>query len=320
MAHPPDEKGARCLLCGSGAEPLYEGMRDRVYGTPGEWRMVRCPNPACGLVFLAPPPTGDELARAYAGYYTREVDPKSIETPARRGRLRSGAHRLHLGVLRGLGAEAKKRRIELSYLDRVSPGRVLDVGCGSGSRLAELRRLGWEVVGQEIDEKAAEIARTTHRLDVRIGPLASLRLRDSQFDAVVMHHVIEHVSAPTELLAECWRLVKPTGHLVCVTPNVEGLGHWLFRHRWRGLEPPRHQVLFCIRTLGVVATRAGIDRCRVWTSAANSLTVALPRRRQGGTLAGFLTTSCLVALHVFEIGLHAILPSSGDECILWATK
>lgn len=39
------------------------------------------------------------------------------------------------------------------------PGRVLDPFCGAGGLLVGARRLGWEVVGVEIDDEAAAIAR-----------------------------------------------------------------------------------------------------------------------------------------------------------------
>ena len=34
------------------------------------------------------------------------------------------------------------------------------------------------------------------------------------------------------------------GRVVVVTPNAASVGRRLFRHRWRGLEPPRHLVVF----------------------------------------------------------------------------
>src|SRR5690606_4572283 len=61
-------------------------------------------------------------------------------------------------------------------LDRIeavrSPGRLVDVGCGSGEVLRAARRRGWEVAGAEPVEESARIARE-RGLDVRTAVLES---------------------------------------------------------------------------------------------------------------------------------------------------
>ena len=50
-----------------------------------------------------------------------------------------------------------------------SPGTVIDVGCGRGLLLDELRRRGWNVIGTELSDEAAEYARDYLRIPMRIG-------------------------------------------------------------------------------------------------------------------------------------------------------
>jgi len=63
----------RCCLCQTPGEMLYEGMRDRLFGTPGEWNLRRCPNRDCGLIRLDPMPLEADIGKAYADYFTHEV-------------------------------------------------------------------------------------------------------------------------------------------------------------------------------------------------------------------------------------------------------
>jgi len=46
------------------------------------------------------------------------------------------------------------------------------------------------------------------------------------------------------------------------TPNINSLGHRLFKSDWRGLEPPRHLVLFTAETLRTALTTAGYENVR----------------------------------------------------------
>src|SRR5690606_4600196 len=72
-------------------------------------------------------------------------------------------------------------------------------------------------------------------------------------------HVLEHVYDPSGLLSECYRLLKPGGHLRVVVPNPKSWGHKLFGSRWRGLEPPRHLHLFTPEALRMLSERAGFE-------------------------------------------------------------
>jgi 2-polyprenyl-3-methyl-5-hydroxy-6-metoxy-1,4-benzoquinol methylase len=315
-----------CPSCGAASATFYDRLHDELLGTPGEWRLSRCSARTCGLVFLDPGPGEGEAARAYENYYTHAEGTGEAALEEVHGSVRLALHRLNLALLRASGVSREKLRVRHAYLGDVPPGRLLEVGCGSGWRLAELRRLGWDVVGQEVDESAAIRARETHGLTVIVGPLEKLGLSPASFDAVTLSHVIEHVPDPAALLRECWRLVKPGGVLVGVTPNVDGIGRRAFGRRWRGLEPPRHVRIFSPRTLALLARSAGIDGARVWTTAANAFPFAFQSMTaRSGALArpgdGVLRRRLAAALvQHLATAAHAVAPSSGDECVLWAVK
>ena len=68
------EPRLHCYLCGTAGDPLYQGLRDRLYAVPGEWSLRRCRNTACGLVWLDPMPLPSEIWKAYTQYYTHGDD------------------------------------------------------------------------------------------------------------------------------------------------------------------------------------------------------------------------------------------------------
>ncbi|MGH7698254.1 MAG: methyltransferase domain-containing protein, partial [Candidatus Dormibacteria bacterium] len=58
-------------------------------------------------------------------------------------------------------------------------------------------------------------------------------------------------------LQACRMLLKPTGHCWVATPNLCSAGHRRYGRAWRGLEPPRHLVIFTPRSLDLAFARAG---------------------------------------------------------------
>jgi len=119
-------------------------------------------------------------------------------------------------------AERYRRVIDLAEL---SPGmRVLDYGCGDGALLAVLhrrpvgRRL--ELHGFDPNAMARELAQSmlgSRGIPVNLHATPN-GLGAGYFDRIICTEVIEHVSAPLELLANIARVLKPGGRAVITTP------------------------------------------------------------------------------------------------------
>lgn len=272
-----------CLLCGSSGRQLYSGLSDRAFGAPGAWGLLRCAE--CGLVWLNPRPKPSDLQKSYRSYYTHAQNGSRrtlvwLKEKTKRALYASipGYDRLatswpwrQLGKgLSGIPLLRERALLGTMCLDGTRKGKLLDVGCGSGQFLALMRDAGWEVVGVEPDPLAATLARERYGLLIFEGGLEHARFPDASFDAITLSHVIEHVCDPVALLCECGRLLKPGGKVVVVTPNIESLGHDVFRSCWRGLEPPRHLYLFSLRTLKACCDRAGLQAQTLRTSAQSA--------------------------------------------------
>lgn len=273
-----------CIVCGASGTPKYRDMTDRLYGAPGSWTMKECDNAGCGTLWLDPRPTLADIGKAYRNYYTHgDVQQRTFIKRAVRALAREiGASRYGFSSSRlpwpgkhlaaALAALYPGLRDYLDLLIRYLPvsslgnGRLLDVGCGDGEALEILRDLGWQVCGVEIDAQAVTAARGRD-LDVRQGTLSDAALPDETFDAVTSSHVIEHVHDPKGLLEESRRMLRIGGTLVVVTPNVKARCHKQHGAYWRGLEPPRHLVLFTAESLGALAESAGLRHVRVTTTA-----------------------------------------------------
>jgi SAM-dependent methyltransferase len=137
------------------------------------------------------------------------------------------------------------------------PGTVLDIGCGRGLLLNQLRKLGWRVMGTELSDGAARFAREVLQLDIKVGDVGRLGLEEGSFDAVVLWHVLEHFEDPTNLLREVARLVRPGGFVLVAVPNFGSIEARLGKAGWFHLDVPRHLSHFTPETLSRMLAAEG---------------------------------------------------------------
>jgi len=328
-----------CLLCGCEGTLLYAGLRDRLFGAPGSWSLMRCPE--CQLVWLNPQPTPDDVGKLYIQYFTHQ----KLETPKKalaglRKRVKAsilsssfgyemeGSNRIMGSVLNCIGPLWEIVGGRVLWLEAGEKGRLLDIGCGNGQFLDRMRQLGWEVVGVEPDGKAVSAARERSELEVFQGSLEEAKFPDRHFDAITMNHVIEHVQDPIGLLKECCRLLKPSGKLVVVTPNIKSVGRRMFDGAWLPWDPPRHLFLFSPQALRASAERAGLVIQDLWTTAKDARWVwaASSLIRRDGALPGGTPEALGPSLRlqglVFQAIEHGLCGQKGvgEELVLVVTR
>jgi 2-polyprenyl-3-methyl-5-hydroxy-6-metoxy-1,4-benzoquinol methylase len=249
-----------CPACGMDIPLLlHKDLSDRVFWAPGKWTMYQCGN--CNSGYLNPRPTIETINLAYETYYTHPVHDTSV---ARQDGFVSRVRRsLANGYLNWRFGTRYKRAnyfgIFISWLNpkfknilnrryrhipKISKdASLLDVGFGDGSFLERAKNAGWTVTGVDSDLVTVRAAKK-RGLNVLHGGIEVLDDISSHFDMITLSHVIEHVHDPRAVLRKAYRLLKPGGIIWLETPNIDSFGHNRFGRHWRGLEPPRHLVIF----------------------------------------------------------------------------
>jgi SAM-dependent methyltransferase len=217
--------------------------RDRLTGAPGDFEVVACAE--CGLAFTEPRLEPEDFATYY---------PESYSAYVPRARMRG----LSLGErLDALRLEAIVRYGPYRKVLQRPPGRLLDVGCGTGDLAAVFMRHGWQVSGIEPSQQAAQFAREAG-VDAVNGTLADAPWEDGHFDAIVFNHSLEHIDKPAEALADAARLLRPGGLLAVAVPNFGSWHRRLFGSAWFQLDLPRHLQHFDRNSLGGLVQRSGM--------------------------------------------------------------
>ena len=229
----------QCNLCGKTEWKILEQVVDT--------KVVQC---RCGLVFVTPPPSVHVLQAAYDDEYYRPWAGQQVRR------------------------QIWNTRMESIRESCPVPGRLLDIGCGTGDFLDLARTCGWDVFGTEFSESACGLVQQKG-IQVVQGDVWEAKLPAASFDVVTCWHVLEHVTDPRRVLEESFRVLRPGGWLILATPNIHDR---LFRIAYtltRGAPPPLyepeerevHLFFFSTKTLQALAhmaqfhvVRLGFDR------------------------------------------------------------
>ncbi|MBV9315330.1 MAG: methyltransferase domain-containing protein [Pseudonocardia sp.] len=115
------------------------------------------------------------------------------------------------------------RRHEAAYLllaGRCRDALVLEAGCGEGYGADLIAGCARRVVALDYDPvTTAHVAAKYPSVTAVRGNLAALPLADAALDVVMNLQVIEHLWDQRGFLAECARVLRPSGQLLTSTPN-----------------------------------------------------------------------------------------------------
>lgn len=152
--------------------------------------------------------------------------------------------------------------------------RVLDVGCSIGILGEQLKqRFGAEVVGVELDEQMAKIAK--EKLDkVIIGNVEKINLADylapNYFDCIIFADILEHLENPWDVLKGATSFLNNEGAIITSIPNVRHYttiinllfrGYWPYRER--GIHDRTHLRFFTLKNIREMFQNSGLKIVRI---------------------------------------------------------
>ena len=193
----------------------------------------------CGHGALAEPPDPANVALAYAD----AADEVSLRE--REGQVAT--------------ADAGLRRLERF----VEPGRLLDVGCWTGSFVDAASQRGWDASGIEPSGWAVQVAKG-HGLDVWQGELEDAQVPERTLRAAVVCDVLEHLDDPHPAVARLASMLEPGGALYITVPDAGSrLARTMGRRWWSVL--PMHLQYFTRTSMLLLLGAHGLRPVHVGT-------------------------------------------------------
>lgn len=273
----------------NGVDPhLFRPSADRYGETVGT--VLRCLD--CGHASLAETPTDEVLAAAYGD----AADPVSLDEEA--GQLETA-------------------RRSLAQIETfVSPGRLVDIGCWTGSFVAAAGERGWQASG--IEPSTWAVARAQERgLDVRIGDLSSSGIEDGSMRCVVMCDVIEHLLDVSGAISATVEMLERGGTLYLTTPDAGGRLARMMGSRWWSILP-MHVQYFTTESMRRLLERHGL-RVVETTSHPKVFTAEYYAQRLGGYSAALARGSVGLARRL-RFADRLVAPDFRDRMAVIAVK
>ncbi len=234
-----------------------------MYGMGDEFEYMRCGTCGCQQIMEVPP----DLGRYYPpDYYSYAPTPlRGLRRVVTSLRNKSYFKRTPAALVGKLIAAALPNP-KVAAVARVNPAtdaRILDVGCGYGELLMELRGVGFTRLCGIDPYIAADVEPCD---SVVIRKMEMDELGGDAFDVIMMHHVFEHLADPVTALRSVRGLLAPAGICIIRIPVADS---WASRHYgalWVQHDAPRHLFLHTEKSMQCVAccrpSSAAIARLR----------------------------------------------------------
>src|SRR5689334_1404045 len=109
----------------------------------------------------------------------------------------------------------KMRRVR-AFVDRCRYKKILDVGCGEGVLVEDLRAQGFDITGLDLNYRSNYVQQ---------GDILACQLPSNTFDVLLCLDMLEHLSFcdQEKAILEMHRLLKSGGILYATIPNLAHL-------------------------------------------------------------------------------------------------
>jgi 2-polyprenyl-3-methyl-5-hydroxy-6-metoxy-1,4-benzoquinol methylase len=218
--------------------------RDRINNLNGEFAVVRCAT--CDLVRISPRPDPASISAFYPDNYGPYLSTLVVDGAASASNSNSPFLKMSKWIF----------DTKAQTLPPMVAGKMLEIGCASGSFLHQMAAKGWTVEGIEYSPDASKTARSLGYM-IETGAVESIEKADDTYDLIVAWMVVEHLHDPLPSLAKMVRWCKPEGRLVISVPNFGVLEAKVFGPRWYALHAPNHLYHFDTRTISALLDKAG---------------------------------------------------------------
>lgn len=139
------------------------------------------------------------------------------------------------------------------------PGKLLDIGIGTGLFLKLAKSHRWKLTGIDISHYAVEKVKKELKINVIKQELENAHFKTNSFDVVNMRHTIEHVKYPLRVLGEIYRILKPDGLICIATPNSQGIHTKMYERTWPHWDFKHHLSFFSKDSLRKLVENCGFE-------------------------------------------------------------
>ncbi|MEP6506634.1 MAG: class I SAM-dependent methyltransferase [Gemmatimonadales bacterium] len=245
-----------CRVCGGTEGNTVYVARERMQGTADEFDYVRCATCGCQQIVEVP----QDLGKYYPTDYYSYSDQQSGGLRKTVTNMRDRSYfEWTIPAIAGRLVAAALPNPKLASIARIRPrreARILDVGCGNGELLNELRSIGYTrlsgvdpFVPSDLDLPGG----------VRVRKISMEELGDETYDVIMLHHAFEHLPDPLGSMKSIARLLADDGVCIIRIPVAHSWASQHYGPLWMQHDAPRHLFLHTEKSMARAAAQAGLE-------------------------------------------------------------
>ena len=187
----------KCVLCNNkNFNIISKKVRDSK-----KHKVIKCKK--CQHIQLFPIPTEKEEGK----FYDENLQDKNIK---------------YFGGIkenREKSLEDTKRRVNFVKSLIPKKGKILEIGSGHGFFIETMEKLNYNIIGIEISKEKRKFSKRITKSKIFNVNLIKDSLDLKDLDVIVMFHVLEHLSNPSDFLKKISLMLKPNGKIILEVPN-----------------------------------------------------------------------------------------------------
>jgi SAM-dependent methyltransferase len=246
----------QCRICGNDKGNRLFKFREMHIGLREEFTYFQCVNCRCIQIEEIP----ENMSKYYpSDYYSFNLSPISENVVKRAVRRQRDYYALfNKGFIGGFvrrrfpsGAQRSRSLYRVSSLTKDS--RILDVGCGNGYFIRELKDFGFKYLvgidpyvrkGTDSGDHVKILKKSIHQLS-------------GKYDLIMFHHSFEHIPDPRDTLLAVGHLLSSDGTCLIRIPVVDSWAWKNYKENWVLIDAPRHFFLHSYASMQILAEHTG---------------------------------------------------------------
>lgn len=244
----------KCSICQNEVGNSSLELEEMMYGTKDKFEYFQCDS--CGCIQIANPPA--DMSKYYPGDYYSYSDNNDLHKGGFFKRLQCkaviGASRTwiaRLAVFKYKPPEWWQVLKGLKLFNLSSP--VLDIGSGGGELLKKFFSVGYKDLTGIDPYINNDIVYNDH---LRIEKKTVFDI-DRQYDAIMMHHSLEHMDKQEEVLKRIYNILAPGGRVLVRIPFVSKPLMEKYGKHVVSLDPPRHFFIHTLKSFSYLTGKTG---------------------------------------------------------------
>lgn len=156
--------------------------------------------------------------------------------------------------------DRKKEAIEINNIIKTyfSKAKILEIGCGTGSLLNELKNIGYKVIGVEPNKTAVEICyKSFPDLNV-IHSYFRANLVPNDVNIIILHEVIEHLEPCNDLFSEIVNFMKKENLLIIRSGDALSFNAQLCFPNWGYIRSKEHISFYSMNAINIFCRNHGL--------------------------------------------------------------